>query len=103
MDRQEAIADGRRIRIKTPKLQGQILLTDGGVRLDDATLLDYRQTAAKDSPDVEILSPSSTAQAYFVESGLLGVALKAPGVWQIEGDAPELTPETTACGSQTMM
>ncbi len=62
LNRDEAIAKGKRIVIKTNKLEGSINLV-GGV-IDDLKLRDYKETTDKNSPDVILLSPFQTKTGY---------------------------------------
>ena len=92
-DRAKAIASTPRIAIRTPKVVGSINLT--GARIDDLVLTAHRETIAKDSPPVRLLSPGGTANAYYAGFGWSGDGLAAPGpatVWQADGTA--LTPQT---------
>src|SRR3990167_1767914 len=59
VDRQEAIQASSRIEIDTQLLQGSINMK-GGV-IDALTLLNYKTTTAKNSGDVDLLSPKGTA------------------------------------------
>lgn len=87
-DRAELVAEqtaaGARVRIDTPALHGSINLR--GARLDDLTLARYRETVDPTSPEIVLLSPSGTENAYFAEGGWLarGSSVKVPGadtVW----------------------
>ena len=93
--REEVIAEGNRVKIKTPRLEGSISLVGG--RLDDVTLSTYKQTEAPDSPDVTLLSPSGAPKPYFIEMGwsTSDSSLKVPNaqtVWSANG--AELTPSS---------
>ncbi|MEN3952034.1 membrane protein insertase YidC [Iodidimonas sp. SYSU 1G8] len=86
-DRATALSSAPRIAIKTPRLSGSLRLKGG--RIDDLTLLGYRQTVEKDSPDVVLLSPGRTEHPYFVDflwldaAGRPGTALPSPETeWQ---------------------
>jgi YidC/Oxa1 family membrane protein insertase len=89
-DRATALGRAPRVRIDTPRLSGSLRVTGG--RLDDLTLLGYRQTVEKDSPDVVLLSPSRSEHPYFVDFrwlGESGVSADLPGPetpWQASGD-----------------
>ena len=89
-DRETVISESPRVAIKTPRLDGSIRLEGG--RLDDLTLLDYRQTQKKDSPNVVLLSPAGTKAPYFAEYGWVGTGIdpaQLPGrktPWQASGD-----------------
>ena len=75
-DRATAVAAGARVPIDTPSLSGSINLT--GARLDDLILKLYRQEVDEDSPPVELLSPATLANGYFVELGYAGAAGTVP-------------------------
>jgi YidC/Oxa1 family membrane protein insertase len=92
-DRAQVLAETPRIAIRTPRLTGSINLT--GARIDDLVLTSHRQTIAKDSPPVRLLSPGGGPDAYYAGFGWAGDGVALPGpatVWQ--ADAPALTPET---------
>ena len=75
----EVIAATTRVKIQTDKLTGSINLT--GAQLDDLKLEQYREQYDPKSPAVILLSPSGTANAYFVEQGLTalpGTNVKLP-------------------------
>ena len=59
-----------RVRIETPSLQGSINLK--GARIDDLVLVAQRETIAKDSPPVRLLSPAGAPGAYFASFGWSG-------------------------------
>ena len=91
--RTEAIAEaGRRLPIISGQLHGSLSLK--GSRFDDVTLARYRQTVDKKSPEITLLSPSTTAEGYFAEFGWLssqGVKLPDNGtLWKT--DAKEIRP-----------
>ena len=114
--REAALALSPRIPIVTPTLAGSIALR--GARVDDLTLLHYRETTAEDSPQIVLFSPAESPAAegeqrtsfllpqdavnstgpYFADFGWLaeeGNAVAVPGpdtVWQ--ADRSELTPES---------
>ncbi|TWG53724.1 MULTISPECIES: membrane protein insertase YidC [unclassified Aminobacter] len=94
--REAALAASSRIQIDTPRIAGSINLVGG--RIDDLILKDYRTTVEKDSPNIELLNPSSRPDGYFAEFGFVGSAEtgSVPGpstVWTVEGN-PTLTPAT---------
>jgi len=66
-DRSQVIAEGQRVEIDTPRLEGSINLV--GARLDDLTLRDYRETLDPTSPTIDVLNPMGTAEPYFAEFG----------------------------------
>ncbi len=75
----EVIAATSRVKIETDQFSGSINLT--GAQLDDLKLEKYREQYDPKSPAVTLLSPSGTANAYFVEQGLTalpGANLKLP-------------------------
>ena len=114
--REAALALSPRIPIVTPRLRGSIALR--GARLDDLTLLEYRETPVVGSPEIVLFSPAESPAAegeqrtsfllpqdavnssgpYFADFGWLaeegmGVAVPGPDtVWR--ADRRELTPET---------
>lgn len=93
--RQAALASSQRVNIDTPRLSGSINLT--GARIDDLVLKDYRVTVEPDSPNIELLNPSSLADGYYAEIGYTGgqQAGSLPGP-QTEWQAPAgavLTPD----------
>jgi YidC/Oxa1 family membrane protein insertase len=92
--RGEVLAETPRIKVETPRLNGSIALT--GARLDDLTLVDYRETVDPNSPQIVLLAPDGTEEPYFVESGWVAADGKAkvPGPdtkWS--GGQGELTPD----------
>ena len=94
--RRDVIAEGQRVTIDTPALQGSIALT--GARLDDLSLKDYRETPDKNSPLIVLLSPPGAPAAYYVESGFVPRGSDAPTPtattqWT-KSEGNELTPTT---------
>ncbi|MCL6730669.1 membrane protein insertase YidC [Sphingomonas hankyongi] len=82
--RNVVLASTPRIRIVTPSLQGSINLK--GAQIDDLTLVTQRQTIAKNSPPVRLLSPLGAPGAYIASFG-----------WTVEGaPAPNLDTVWTA-------
>jgi len=87
-DRAELVAEqtaaGGRVKIDTPALHGSINLK--GARLDDLTLVEYRETVDPNSPEIVLLSPAGADGAYYAEGGWLSrdASVKVPGadtVW----------------------
>jgi YidC/Oxa1 family membrane protein insertase len=76
-DRQLVLRESARVQIRTPRLAGSINLK--GARIDDLVLTDHRETIAKDSPPVRLLSPSGTQDAYFAQFGWAGEGVALPG------------------------
>src|SRR4030088_225370 len=97
VDRNAAIASGPRVKIDTPRLSGSIALK--GARIDDLSLVQFRETVDPTSPAIELLSPSNTAAPYYAEFGWIpaeGSRVRLPGpetVWEQEGTG-SLTPTT---------
>jgi YidC/Oxa1 family membrane protein insertase len=90
-DRAVVLRETPRVTINTPRVQGSINLK--GARIDDLVLLDHRETIAKNSPPVRLLSPGGTTDAYFASFGWSGSNVALPGgdtVWT--ADATTLTP-----------
>jgi YidC/Oxa1 family membrane protein insertase len=87
-----ALASSPRIRIETPSLQGSINLK--GAQIDDLVLLKHRETIAKDSPPVRLLSPLGTAYSHVAQFGWVtagpGQAPALDTTWTSDGS--ELTP-----------
>jgi YidC/Oxa1 family membrane protein insertase len=95
--RDAVITQSARLPIDTPELEGSINLT--GAQFDDLKLRGYRETAETTSPIITLLSPSGTANAYFVEQGFVpvsGSTIKLPdskSVWTAPAGA-KLTTDT---------
>src|SRR5262245_50890157 len=89
MKRDAALAASPRVRIETPSLSGSISLK--GARIDDLSLVKYRETVDPTSPAVVLLSPSGSPSPFYVEYGWAGAAgtpVKTPGpdtLWQQQG------------------
>jgi YidC/Oxa1 family membrane protein insertase len=87
--RQEALGRSQRVAIHTPRLRGSIALTGG--RIDDLSLVQYRETTDPKSPAIELLSPSGSPHPFYVEFGWVdgsSVNLKVPTsetVWLRQG------------------
>ena len=90
--RDEALASGPRVAIDTPSIKGSINLK--GARIDDVVLKKYRETVNPSSPNVVLLSPSGTPNAYYAEHGWVAEAGKniaVPGadtVWKAKSAGP---------------
>lgn len=96
LTRDVAVAQSKRISIDTPRIRGSINTV--GSRLDDLYLKDYRETINPESPEIELLAPSSMKKGYFAELGFAGndAIGTVPGPateWNIEGN-DKLTPST---------
>jgi YidC/Oxa1 family membrane protein insertase len=85
-DRAIVLIESPRVRIATPRLHGSINLK--GARIDDLVLTTYRETLAKDSPPIRLLSPGGAKDAYFAGFGWSGDGLILPGpdtIWKASG------------------
>ena len=95
MTRSQSLQKAERIKINTPALHGSVSLT--GARLDDLTLIDYRETVNPTSPEIKLLSPAGSPYPYYAEFGWSpapGANIKLPGAQTIWAtDSTELTPE----------
>jgi len=97
VSRETAIAASPRVRIDTPRLIGSISLK--GARIDDLSLVQFRETVDPASPAIELYSPSGTESPYYAEFGWVaasGSTVRIPDqntVWQQEGTG-RLTPGT---------
>jgi YidC/Oxa1 family membrane protein insertase len=97
LDRDIALASAPRVKIDTPSINGSISLK--GARIDDVTLVKYRETADPSSPAIALLSPSATDHPFYAEFGWIaasGSALKTPDqntVWLQEGTG-SLSPDS---------
>ena len=86
-----ALSSGPRVAIRTPTLSGSINLK--GAEIDDLLLLQQRQTIAKDSPPVRLLSPLGAPGAYIAEVGWTADGVQAPTLDTIwTADKPQLVP-----------
>src|SRR5229473_743574 len=97
VSRDTAIAATPRIKIDTPRLSGSISLK--GARVDDLSLVQFRDTVDPTSPAIVLFSPSGTAAPYYAEFGWVaasGSTVKIPDqntLWQQEGSG-SLSPST---------
>lgn len=87
--RAEVLAATPRVRINTPELHGSIALVGG--RVDDLTLVNFRETIDPNSPEIVLFSPPGSADPYFAELGWVGapagVALPGPNTrWEADGE-----------------
>src|SRR3954467_6455806 len=89
VSRDTAIAATPRVKIESPSLIGSISLK--GARIDDLSLVKFRDTVDPTSPPIVLYSPSNTASPYYAEFGWVpasGSTAKIPDqntVWQQEG------------------
>ncbi|MDB2407566.1 membrane protein insertase YidC [Jannaschia sp.] len=65
--RDAALTAAARVPVDTPRLTGSISLNGG--RIDDISLLDYRETLDEDSPIVTLLNPAGGPAAYYALHG----------------------------------
>jgi len=89
--RAAVLASTTRVRIVTPSLQGSINLK--GAAIDDLVMVRQRETIAKDSPPVRLLSPLGAPGAYIASFGWTAQGTTAPDlntVWT--ADSQTLTP-----------
>ena len=86
-----ALASAPRVSIRTPSLSGSINLK--GAQIDDLLLVDQKQTIARNSPPVRLLSPLGAPGAYIAQFGWTAQGAQAPTldtVWT--ADSQQLTP-----------
>src|SRR4051794_29391535 len=89
--RSTVLASTPRVRIQTPSLQGSLNLK--GAQIDDLVLLRQRETIAKNSPPVRLLSPLGAPGAYIASFGWTGQGTQVPALdtmWA--ADNQQLTP-----------
>src|SRR6516165_5063744 len=89
MTRDAALAASPRVRIDTPSLSGSISLK--GARIDDLSLVKYRETVDPNSPPIVLLAPSGSPHPFYAEFGWSapsGASVKLPTadtLWQQQG------------------
>jgi YidC/Oxa1 family membrane protein insertase len=89
LSRQAVISSSARIAIETPSLRGSVALKGG--RIDDLSLIKYRETVDPNSPAIVLLSPSGSANPFYAEFGWVtapGASAKLPNadsVWRQQG------------------
>ena len=76
-ERALVLRESPRVRFRTADVEGSINLR--GARIDDLVLTKYKQTVAKDSPPIRLLSPLGTTDAYFAGFGWSGDGVTTPG------------------------
>jgi YidC/Oxa1 family membrane protein insertase len=95
--RETAITASPRVKIDTPRVTGSIALKGG--RIDDLSLVQFRETVDPNSPPIVLFAPSNTASPYYAEFGWVpaaGSTVRLPDtntVWQQEG-SNNLTPDS---------
>ena len=92
---EEILQGSERAKIENDVVKGSIRLK--GARFDDLSLTKYKQTLDKDSPNIELLKPSKTENAFYAEYGWLSsnrnlLLPDAQTPWQIVGN-DKLSPE----------
>src|SRR5437660_3381634 len=97
VNRETAIEATARVKIDTPSLSGSISLK--GARIDDLSLVKFRDTVDPTPPAIVLYSPSNTAAPYYAEFGWVpatGATVRIPDqntMWEQEGSG-NLTPST---------
>jgi YidC/Oxa1 family membrane protein insertase len=87
--REAVVAASPRITVETPRLRGSIALKGG--RIDDLSLMQYRETVDPKSPPIVLLAPSGSPHPFYAEFGWVsasGSSAKVPNtdtVWRQEG------------------
>lgn len=94
--RTDIVSVAERVDLNSKLLTGSISLK--GARLDDLTLTQYREEAAKDSPNIVLLSPLGVERPYYGQFGWApsDADVKVPGpdtVWS--ADRKDLAPGKT--------
>ncbi len=83
VSRSDVLARTQRVGIQTDRLLGSLSTT--GSRIDDLALQRYHETVDRTSPNIVLLNPAGTRDAYFGETGWIGragIALPGPDtVW----------------------
>ncbi|MEK9672277.1 MAG: membrane protein insertase YidC [Rhodospirillaceae bacterium] len=92
--RSAALAAQPRVRIETPRLSGSISLVGG--RIDDLTLVDYKETLAKDSPSIVLFNPRGAAKTYFADFGWVSGTKDGKPVHKVPGPDTVWTPSAQA-------
>ncbi len=89
VSREAALAASPRVRIDAPSLSGSISLK--GARVDDLSLIKYRETVDSNSPAVVLLEPSGSPHPFYAEFGWVvaaGTTAKTPAadtLWRQQG------------------
>lgn len=88
MTREQALATSARVKIDAAEVDGSLSLT--GARLDDLSLKGYRVALDKTSPEVTLLKPQGSPNAYYAVFGWVGDGQGLPNdatPWrQVAGD-----------------
>ena len=84
----EALSEGARIKIKNSYISGSIRLK--GARIDDISLLKYRETLQPDSPNIVLFAPAGTEAPKYAEFGWVSAEnMPLPdssSVWEASSD-----------------
>ena len=86
-----ALASSPRVKIQTPSLSGSINLK--GAQIDDLLLLNQRETIARSSPPIRLLSPLGAPGGYVAQFGWTAQTGQTPALdamWS--ADSPALAP-----------
>jgi YidC/Oxa1 family membrane protein insertase len=89
MTHDAALAASPRVKIETPTVTGSIALK--GARIDDLSLVKYRETVDPKSPAIVLLEPSGAPNPFYAEFGWVagaGTTVKVPTadtVWRQDG------------------
>jgi YidC/Oxa1 family membrane protein insertase len=92
LTRDAVLAASPRVAIDTTDLKGSIALR--GARLDDISLIKFRETVDPKSPPIVLLAPSGSPHPFYSEFGWVagsGAKLKLPNadtVWTQQGSGP---------------
>ena len=87
--REAMLAASPRVQIETPRLNGSVSLKGG--RVDDLSLVQYRETVDPNSPPIVLLAPSGSPRPFYAEFGWItapGATASMPTadtVWRQEG------------------
>ena len=89
LDRETALGQSQRVAIESPTLIGSISLSDG--RIDDLTLIRYRESIEEDSEQIVLLSPEGSEKPYFAKFGWMDPETAVPvtpvdAAWQADGN-----------------
>ena len=76
------LRESPRVVIDTPALHGSINLK--GARIDDLVLKRHKETVARDSAPIRLLSPAGAPEAYFLQLGWQG-GPPADALWRASG------------------
>jgi YidC/Oxa1 family membrane protein insertase len=91
-----APVEEQRVRVMTPYVHGSISLT--GSRIDDITLVNYRETLDPNSPEIVLLSKANTPKPYHAEWGWItsdtGIAVPGPATQWTKTSAGDVLTES---------